>query len=136
MQKTLRITVDGKTYTVTVEDMTQAPGSTLYPEPGLSAAAVAAAVPPPGGAPMTPAAPAAAPAGGGGGGDEVAPLSGVVVSIEVTVGQSVSAGDKVATLEAMKMKTAVVASSSGTVTKIHVNAGDGIEAGEPILSIG
>ena len=133
MQKTLRITVDGKAYTVTVEDMTQAPGSTLYPEPGLSAA-VAAAVPPPAAAPVTPAAPAAA--GGGGGGDEVAPLSGVVVSIEVTVGQAVNAGDKVATLEAMKMKTAVVANRSGTVTKIHVNAGDGIEAGEPILSIG
>ena len=132
MQKTLRITVDGKAYTVTVEDMTQAPGSTLYPEPGLSAAVAAAAVPPPTQAPAAP----QPGGGGGGGGDEVAPLSGVVVSIEVTVGQQVAAGDKVATLEAMKMKTAVVASSSGTVTKIHVNAGDGIEAGEPILSIG
>ena len=136
MQKTLRITVDGKAYTVTVEDMTQAPGSTLYPEPGLSAAAVASTVPPPAMAPVTPSAPAAPQAGGGGGGDEVAPLSGVVVSIEVTVGQAVNAGDKIATLEAMKMKTAVVANRSGKVSKIFVNAGDGIEAGEPILSIG
>lgn len=128
MQKKLKITVDGKTYNVTVEDLTAAEPGNFYPEPGLSAAAMETPAPSPA---------VQAPAGAGGaGGAEVAPLSGVVVSIDVTVGQDVSEGDKIATLEAMKMKTVVVAHRSGKVTAVHVNAGDGIEAGEPILTIG
>ncbi|NBC33904.1 MAG: biotin/lipoyl-binding protein [Alphaproteobacteria bacterium] len=129
MQKKLKITVDGKTYDVTVEDVGGDAG-TLYPEPGMSAAAMQTPGP-------AAAAPAAAPAAAAGeGGDEVAPLSGVVVSVDVTVGQDVNEGDKIATLEAMKMKTNVIAHRSGKVIAVHVNAGDGIEAGEPILTIG
>ena len=135
MQRKLKITVDGKPYTVTVEDVTEGAGN-LYPEPGLSTAAVQAAPAPAPAAAAAPSAPAAPSAGGGAGaGEEVAPLSGVVVSIDVTQGQQVNEGDKIATLEAMKMKTVVVSHRTGTVGAIYVNAGDGIEAGQPILSI-
>ena len=141
MQKKLRVTVDGRPYTVTVEDLTEQTGTQLYPEPGLTVSAVetavaapVAAAPAPALAPAAPAAPA--PSGGGGGGDETSPLSGIVVSIDVSEGQDVNAGDTVATLEAMKMKTVVVAKHSGTVTKIHVNAGDGVEAGQPLITVG
>lgn len=127
MQKKLRVTVDGKSYDVTVEDLTAGSGN-LYPEPGMSAAAMETPAPSPVAQP--------APAAGGAGGEEVAPLSGVVVSVDVTVGQDVNEGDKIATLEAMKMKTVVVAHRSGKVTAILVKDGDGIEAGEPILTIG
>lgn len=131
MQRKLKITVDGKPYTVTVEDLTEDAG-TLYPEPGLSSATVQAA---PAAAAPAPAAPAAAAPSGAGAGDEVAPLSGVVVSVDVTVGQQVNEGDKIATLEAMKMKTVVVSHRTGKVGAVFVNAGDGIEAGQAILSI-
>ena len=140
MLKKLRVTVDGRPYTVTVEDLSEPSGQQLYPEPGLTPLAVSAAAPAP--APAAPAptpapAPAAAAAPSGGtGGDETSPLSGIVESITVSEGQQVSAGDQIATLEAMKMKTVVVAKNTGTVTKIHVKAGDGVEAGQALVTIG
>ena len=132
MQRSFKITVDGRPYNVTVEDVADAPGS-IIPSPGdmsaaVTAAPAAAAAPAP--AAAAPAAPSAGP------GDEVSPLAGVVVSIDVSQGQAVNEGDKVATIEAMKMKTIVTAHRSGSVTAIHVNAGDGVEPGQPLLTIG
>ena len=141
MLKKLKVTVDGRPYTVTVEDLSETSGQQLYPEPGLTPLSVSASAPAPAPTPM-PATPAAAPApaaaapSAGTGGDETSPLSGIVESISVSEGQEVTAGDKVATLEAMKMKTIVVAKNSGTVTKIHVKAGDGVEAGQALMTIG
>jgi biotin carboxyl carrier protein len=132
MLKKLKITVDGRPYTVTVEDVSDE-GSHWYPEPGMTAEATAPAPAPAAArAPAPAAAPAAAAAGPG---DEVSPLSGVVVSIDVTVGQEVKEGDKIATLEAMKMKTVVSAHRSGKVSNIAVKAGDGVEAGQVLLTI-
>lgn len=134
MMKHLRITVDGKIYDVLVEDLTEDSGGTLYPAPGTMAAAQApraAAVAPP------PSAPAAAPAaaGGGGDGDKLAPLGGVVVEICVKIGDVVKAGDRVATIEAMKMKTAVSAHRDGTVSAIPVKVGDAVDAGQSLMTI-
>ncbi len=130
MEKKFRITVDGKQYSVTVEDLTEGP-SLLYPTPGSmtipspQAAAPAAAAP----------APAAAKAAAGAG-DVVSTLGGVVESIPVSVGQAVTQGDKVVIIEAMKMKTPMVAHRAGKVTAIHVKAGDAVEAGQALVSIG
>ena len=130
MQRKFRITVENKTYDVTVEDIAD-DGGTLYPSPGLMTAATtpaeaAEAAPAPSAAPATAAA---------GPGDEVSPLAGVVLSLEVAVGQSVNEGDKIATIEAMKMKTVVVAHRSGSVTNIAVKPGDGVEAGQVLMTI-
>ena len=133
MQRSFKITVDGRPYNVTVEDVADAPGS-IIPSPGDMSAALAA--PPSAAAAPAPAAAAPAAAPSAGPGDEVSPLAGVVVSIDVSQGQAVNEGDKVATIEAMKMKTVVTAHRSGTVTAIHVNAGDGVEPGQPLLTIG
>ena len=131
MQRKFRITVENKTYNVTVEDIAD-DGGTLYPSPGLMTAATtpaeaAEAAPEPSSAAPGPAA--------AGPGDEVSPLAGVVVSLEVAVGQSVNEGDKIATIEAMKMKTAVVAHRSGSVANIAVKPGDGVEAGQVLMTI-
>lgn len=134
MMKHLRITVDGKAYDVIVEDMTEETGGTLYPAPGTMAAAAAAR--PATVAAPAPSAPAAAPAGGGGDGDKLAPLGGVVVEVCVKVGDAVKTGDKIATIEAMKMKTAVSAHRDGTVTAIPVKVGDAVEAGQSLMTIG
>ena len=129
MQRTFKITVDGRPYTVAVEEIGEMSPMTI-PQPGdMAAARQAPAVP----APAAAAAPAAPAAGAG---DEVSPLAGVVHSIDVSLGQQVAEGDKVATIEAMKMKTIVNAHASGKVTAIHVNAGDGVEPGQPLLTIG
>lgn len=135
MMKHLRITVDGKAYDVLVEDLTEETGGTLYPAPGTMAAAAAPRAAATVAAPPV-AAPAAPAAGGGGDGDKLAPLGGVVVEVCVKVGDAVKAGDKVATIEAMKMKTAVSAHRDGTVTAIPVKVGDAVEAGQSLMTIG
>ncbi|MCD8482497.1 MAG: acetyl-CoA carboxylase biotin carboxyl carrier protein subunit [Verrucomicrobia bacterium] len=87
------------------------------------------------GAAPAPAAAAKSPAAAGAG-DVTSPLAGKVVSIDAPVGTAVKAGDKVITLEAMKMNTVVSASSDGTVKAILVNPGDSVEEGQPLLTIG
>ena len=56
----------------------------------------------------------------------MAPLAGVIVEVSVNVGQQVKAGDKVAVIEAMKMKTVVSAHKDGKVTNIAVKVGDAV----------
>jgi biotin carboxyl carrier protein len=136
MAKQLRITVEGKTYDVTVETVGEAATVTsIAPSRAVAAAPVASvAAAPVAAAPAAPA-PAAAPVAAGAG-DVTAPLAAVVVSVDVKVGQTVAAGDKVATIEAMKMNTIVSATAAGTVKAIHVAAGQSVQEGQPLLSIG
>lgn len=132
MLKHLRITVDGKPYDVVVEDLTEDVGGTLYPSPGTMAQAARTAAPV---AAPPPAAPAAVPSGAAGEGDKLAPLAGVVVEVNVKVGDSVKAGDKILTIEAMKMKTAVSAHRDGTVSSVPVKVGDAVDAGQVLVVI-
>ena len=60
---------------------------------------------------------------------------GLVLSVEVAVGASVTADTLVVTLEAMKTKTIVAAGRSGKVEAIAVGVGDPVEAGQPLLTI-
>ena len=130
MEKKFRITVEGKQYVVTVEDISTEGTQGMYPEPGgiMSAAATVAA--------PAPAAPVAGPAAAAGPGDEVAPLGGVVQTVHVSVGQAVNEGDKLVSLEAMKMVTHVVAKRGGKVISIAVKPGDPVDAGQVLLTIG
>jgi biotin carboxyl carrier protein len=136
MQKTFRITVEGRSYNVLVEDLTdqvQHPVA-LPTAPGDGAAVTRPPVA------ATPAAPAAAPAAAAeavpaGPGAVVAPLAGVVYAIDVRVGQTVKPGDQVATIEAMKMKTYVLAKTGGTVGSIAVKVQDSVETGQVLLTL-
>ncbi|GAB6051684.1 biotin/lipoyl-binding protein [Magnetospira thiophila] len=126
MVKHFRIAVDGHEYDVTVEDLSD-PGN-LYPSPGMISSNFD--TPP---APPPPV--AAAPTANAGPDAKLSPLAGVVSAIEVTLGQTVAAGDRVCTIEAMKMKTAVTAHKSGKITEISVAAGDAVDAGQPLVTI-
>ena len=127
MERTFKITVDNREYHVTVEEITES-GSTVLPDAGsMQIPKTAASVAPP---------PAAVPhSAAAGPGDEVSPLAGKVVAIDVTVGQQVMAGDKIASVEAMKMVTQVMSHQSGQVTRIDVKPGDAVEAGQVLLNI-
>ncbi|MBU2983260.1 pyruvate carboxylase [Lentibacter algarum] len=57
-----------------------------------------------------------------------APMPGVVATVAVTVGQKVSEGDMLLTIEAMKMETGIHAERSATVKAVHVQAGGQIDA--------
>ena len=127
MPRTFKITVNGTEYDVAVEELTD--GATQI-MPRYTPAAVATASTAPAAAPaVAKAAPAA------GSGDQVAQMGGVVTQILVKPGQSVAEGDKIAELEAMKMKVPVTASCSGTVSAIHVAVGDAVEGGQALLTI-
>ena len=62
-------------------------------------------------------------------------MGGVVVEVLVKVGQTVAAGDRVLVLEAMKMKTPVIATSGGQVTRVLVAPGDPVEGGQALVTI-
>jgi propionyl-CoA carboxylase alpha chain len=51
------------------------------------------------------------------------PMPGLVVSIAVSEGQEVKAGETLAVIEAMKMQNVLRAERDGTVKKIHATAG-------------
>ena len=63
------------------------------------------------------------------------PLPGVVVSIAVTVGSRVSAGDVLMVIEAMKMEHTISAPHAGTVKSIHFARGDRVPEGSELLEI-
>ncbi|MDE5958383.1 MAG: biotin/lipoyl-binding protein, partial [Muribaculaceae bacterium] len=63
------------------------------------------------------------------------PLPGTIMSIKVSDGQAVKAGDTVCVLEAMKMENDIHCSTSGTVKKILVGVGDAILEGTDIMII-
>ena len=132
MEKKFRITVEGKQYTVTVEDITTDSAQGFYQDMAAVAPPAVVATAPVAAAPAA-AHPAPAAAGAG---DEVAPLGGVVQAIHVNIGQVVNEGEKLVSLEAMKMVTHVVARRGGSVTSIAVKPGDPVDAGQVLLTIG
>jgi len=128
--KNLRITVEGKAYDVQVEMLDEENAASPAPRRASGGSARMAAPAPQKAAPAAKAVAASAEDG-----TIVSPLSAVVVSVDVAVGDAVAAGQKVATLEAMKMNTIVFASVAGTVKAILVSAGDGVEEGQGIVEI-
>ncbi|GAA4837616.1 acetyl/propionyl/methylcrotonyl-CoA carboxylase subunit alpha [Actinomycetospora corticicola] len=77
-------------------------------------------------------------AGGGAkvSGDAVtSPMQGTVVKVAVSEGDTVSAGDQIVVVEAMKMENPVTAHKDGTVTGLSVEAGASVNQGAVICEI-
>ena len=72
---------------------------------------------------------------GGAGGVVKAPMPGLVLRVEVEVGQRVEVGMGVVVLEAMKMENEIRAPGAGVVTAVRVSAGQAVEKGAPLLEI-
>ncbi len=64
------------------------------------------------------------------------PLQGVVVRVEVAVGDVVHAGQAVAVLESMKMEHVVAAEHDGAVVELAATAGDSVAAGAVLVRLG
>ena len=87
-------------------------------------------------APAT-AAPAPAPAPAPSGGEAVkAVLAGNIFKVHVTPGSTVSEGDPLLVVEAMKMETIVAAPVSGTIGQVFVAEGDVVAVGDDLVTIG
>lgn len=64
-----------------------------------------------------------------------APLPGVVVGVNVKVGDTVKAADTVIMLEAMKMENAIHAGQDGKVASIAVSVGDSVLDGSVLITL-
>jgi propionyl-CoA carboxylase alpha chain len=63
----------------------------------------------------------------------ICPMPGLVMSIAVSEGQEVKAGETVAVVEAMKMENVLRAEIDGTVKTIHAKPGDSLAVDAVIL---
>ena len=124
MIKQYNVTVNGTTYEVTVES---AAGGRMASAPVSRAAAapVARAAAP---------APAAAPAAAADGQKVLSPMPGTILSVNVSVGSAVKAGEVILILEAMKMENEIVAPCDGTVKQLAVQKGSTV-ATDALLAV-
>ena len=107
------VMVNGQSYSVEIADAGAASDA------GKSASATAPA-------------PAAKPAAGGA---VKSPLPGVVLDIQVAVGDRVGTGQRLMILEAMKMENNIDSDREGTVKEIKVATGDSVLEGDVLLTI-
>ena len=124
-----KVTLRGKTYEVEVE----AGKAMLVDE--YEAYAPAPAAPAAAPAPAAPAAPAAAaPAAAVAAGEQItAPMPGNILSIKVSQGEQVKAGQILLILEAMKMENEIVAPRDGVVAQIVTSKGAVVETGAVLV---
>jgi 3-methylcrotonyl-CoA carboxylase alpha subunit len=70
------------------------------------------------------------------GGDDVrAPMPGLVKHLAAAPGQSVTRGDVLVVLEAMKMEHALTAPRDGAIAAVHVAEGAQVEDGALLLAL-
>jgi len=66
----------------------------------------------------------------------VSPMPGLVVSMDVQLGQEVKEGETVAVIEAMKMQNIIRAERDGVVKMVGAKAGDSVAADEVLVEFG
>ena len=64
-----------------------------------------------------------------------APIPGMVTNLDHGNGAKVAKGDKILTMEAMKMQTTIYAPCDGTIVELFVAAGDAVDAGDLLLKM-
>jgi acetyl/propionyl-CoA carboxylase alpha subunit len=64
-----------------------------------------------------------------------APMPGLIVRVNVKVGDSVEAGQGVVVMEAMKMENELRATAAGTVKSVEVAAGAAVEKGALLVAL-
>jgi biotin carboxyl carrier protein len=139
---TARVNVNGKTYDVTIENyeeigadcapprqlmvqsIAQTPASAVKPKASILRSAPRAAADPQPVARMSQSP-----------GTIMAPIPGRIISITVQAGDTVKAGQTLATMEAMKMENNIVSNMAGTVKEIHVQKGSEVATGDVIMVI-
>ncbi|RPE00028.1 biotin/lipoyl-binding protein [Aureibaculum marinum] len=65
----------------------------------------------------------------------VAPIPGVVVSVDVKIGDEVKVDDRLLVLDAMKMENHITAEKAGTVSAIHVTAGQQVLQSDVLIEL-
>jgi len=116
--KRFNVTVNGKSYDVAVEEITDG-----------SAPVVTTPAP-------APAVKKAEPAPSKGEGEAVsAPMSGTILDVKVNVGDTVSRGQVIMVLEAMKMENDIVSPCDGKITSILAKKGDTVNPSDTLATV-
>ncbi|MGT2741823.1 biotin/lipoyl-containing protein [Streptococcus plurextorum] len=63
-----------------------------------------------------------------------APMAGTILSVKVQAGQTVTKGQVVAILEAMKMENEILAPADGTVSQVFVTANQAVESDQALMA--
>lgn len=135
--KQYRITVNGTTYEVEVEEVkggdTAARSNTAPVQ--RAAAPAPAAKPAPAPAPEKQPEPKAAPASASGANTMKAPMPGTILKVLVQEGQEVKRGEVLCILEAMKMENEIVAPHDGVVRGIYVKEQQNVQLDAPLMDL-
>ena len=125
------VTVNGRAYGVRLQNGTATVNGVAYPysiADGIAAPAQQAA-PAPQAAPVQQAVVT--------GSEEVkAPMPGLVLRINVKVGDTVKKDDVIMVMEAMKMENEIYAPCDGTISSIPVSQGQQLQSGDTLVTIG
>jgi biotin carboxyl carrier protein len=65
-----------------------------------------------------------------------APMPGDIIKISVKVGDTVTVGQELLVLEAMKMKNVIRSPQAGQVSAVEVSTGESVKYGEPLVRFG
>lgn len=126
--RSFKVTVEGETYKVLVEDMDY-----IKPEVVETQVALApTAAPAPASAPVTAAA-SSTPAGNGL--PIKSPMPGTVLNLKLANGTKVKKGEPILILEAMKMENEIIAPSDGIINYV-VQKGNQVNSGDVLATIG
>lgn len=109
--KVYKVKVNGKVYEVELESVTESSGTISAP---LSSAASLPAQ----------------------GQEVVSPMAGTIVAVNVQVGDTVSKGQCLAVLEAMKLENEIVSPCDGKVKQVLVNKGTAVSNKQLLVVIG
>lgn len=143
--KTFRVTVNGQSYEVQVEEVggvgsapipTAQPATPAAPAPAAQPAAPTPA--PQAAAPTAPAAPAPVAAKGpipDGATVVKGPMPGKISALKAEVGKPIKRGDVILVLEAMKMQNDITATADGVLHDIRVAVGDNVKTGDALAVI-
>ena len=141
----LKLTVNGKPYTVEVGSLSESPVTVtvngqayLVEISGTESAGFVSPAVPAMMAPTVTAAPVTTPAAatppiGAGSNIITAPMPGLILDVYVKAGDQVYAGQEVCSLEAMKMKNAIRVARSGVVASVAVQEGQKVAYGQTLV---
>ena len=65
----------------------------------------------------------------------LSPMPGKIIAVDVTVGQAVTKGQKLVTLEAMKMEHSLTAPFDGTIAELNAEAGGQVSEGMLLVRV-
>lgn len=128
--KKFKVTVNGQSYEVEVEEIGSVTAAAPVPAAATPVSAAPAVTPAAVKAPAATAPKEPIPEGAP---TIKAPMPGKISALKAEPGQTVARGDVVVVLEAMKMQNDITAPQDGTIVELRVQVGDSVKTGDILV---